>query len=103
MSATSPYTVDLAVKNVQMVVQPEVNTPDSQIPGSFSDPNSAASLQRAMTSMLGQAQADRRYDVAVPQPKKLDGFCDHNNTNLTLSLVAATLMVGLALIMRKRR
>lgn len=101
--SVSPYTVDLAVNNIQMVVQPEVNTAESQMLGAANDPNSVASLQRAMTKMQGQALADRRYDPAVPPPKA-EGFCSSSQqTNLTLSLVAATLMVGLATVVRLRK
>ena len=105
MSASGePYIVNLAVKDVKMIVQPEVNTPESQMRGSSNDPNSMGTLQKELTQLNGQAMADRRYDPAVPSP---DGFCNYKRQrqhhNLTLSLVAASLMVALALAMRRRR
>ncbi len=99
MSASGqPYIVDLAVQNVAMTVQPEVNTPESQMIGSLNDPNSLGSVQKDVMKLAGQAMADRRYDTAVP---RTEGFCDQRN--LFLSMIAASLMVGLALTLRRRR
>jgi LPXTG-motif cell wall-anchored protein len=99
MSASGqPYIVDLAVQNVAMTVQPEVNSPESQMRGSLNDPNSLGSVQKDVMKLAGQAMADRRYDTAVPTN---EGFRDQGN--LLLSLVAASLMVGLALTLRRRR
>ncbi len=100
MSASGqPYIVDLAVQNVKMVVQPEVNTPESQMIGSLNDPNSLGSVQRDLMRLTGQAMADRRYDPAVPAA---EGFVVSQQP-LALSLIAASLMVGLALAVRSRR
>lgn len=101
MSASGqPYIVDLAVQNVAMTVQPEVNTPESQMIGSLNDPNSLGSVQKDIMKLAGQAMADRRYDTAVPNA---EGFCGQAQNNLILSLLATSLMVGLALALRRRR
>lgn len=102
MSASGqPYIVNLAVKDVKMVIQPEVNTPESQMRGSSNDPNSIATLQKDLARLNGQAMADRRYDPAVPSP---DGFSNYREKDsLILGLIAAALMVALALKVRRRR
>lgn len=75
------------------MVRPEVNTPDSQMPGENADPNSPTNIAKRMMVLQGQAIADSIYDPAVPKPT--ENFSDYPQRITGLGLVAAALMVGL--------
>ena len=97
MSSAS-YKLDLRVQQAPTLVQPDVNTPESQMIGENADPNSTTNIGKRMKVLQAQAIADSIYDPAIPPPT--ESFADYSRQNMLLSLVAGALMVGLHMYLR---
>lgn len=82
------------------MVQPESNTPESQMPTEINDPNSTVNLSKVMLKMQAQAIADSKYDPAIPPP--VENFANYGRQISGLSIVAAALLVGLHMYLRPK-
>jgi hypothetical protein len=96
--ASEPYRPNLRVQKAPTFVQPEYNTPESQMPSEKGNPNSSTNLMTRLSILQSQAIADSIYDPAIPPPK--EGFVNYGRQNLLLSLVAGALMVGLHIYLK---
>lgn len=96
---SASYKLDLRVQQVPTFVQPEINTPESQIRGDAADPNSATAISRQLSRLQGQAIADSKYDPAVPPA--IESYADYAQP-MGLGIVAAALLIGLHMYIRPK-
>jgi hypothetical protein len=97
--ASASYKLDLRVQQVPTFVQPQLNTPESQIREEASDPSSATAIALELTRLQGQAIADSKYDPAIPPP--VEAYVDYARP-MGLGIIAAALLIGLHMYIRPK-
>ncbi len=82
MPPASPENPPRAVSSVPRQIQPELNSPEAQMRGELSDPNSIAAISRRAQIQQAQSVTDSEFDPPIPPPRKVSGFEDGPNENL---------------------
>ena len=87
--------INMAQTNIPAYVQPSLTSPEMQVVGANSDPNSIGAVAEAAQVLQAQAVADSKYDPAVPsRPKSTSGFANPQLPTY-LILIVLVLIVGL--------